>query len=606
MDVDICVMIQIIPFDQKNSWDEIVFSFKAHDIYYYHGYVNAFKLHGDGAPILIYYESTNVRGMYVTMKRDLSLLPCANGMIQAGEWFDLTSPYGYGGWLFEGDMDEEKLHSFYEEYKTYMLVHHYVCNFVRYSPVLQNADVMKPLGNVTDLGMTITIDLSSEELIWNNITSKNRNMIRKAIKNNVVIEHSKPTTQLMSTFKQIYDQTMKLDQAIDYYFFGDSFYQSLIDDLSDNTEVFYAKKDDRIIAVSIILFANGKMHYHLSGTEGAYRNLAPTNLLLYEAALWGHSKGFDQFHLGGGLGSDKDSLYKFKASFNRQGDKQFSIGKEIFNNEMYKQLVTWRERQDCKFDKSASFFPIYRQNYDNQNENLQMSTTISEIGDSTAISAQTKMKRIAIYGAGGLGREVAGGINRINHAGAEQWTLLGFYDDNKEVGADVSHYGKVLGGIEELNDVKEPLALAIAVGNPQTRKLIYDKITNPNISFPNLIAPSFKVLDPETFSIGRGNIIQDNCSATCNVTIGDFNVFNGSDIMGHDVVINDYNVLMPGVHLSGAVEIGECNLMGVDSIVLQKVRVGNNVTLGAGSVLMTKPKDGCTYIGVPAKKFEFK
>jgi len=39
--------------------------------------------------------------------------------------------------------------------------------------------------------------------------------------------------------------------------------------------------------------------------------------------------------------------------------------------------------------------------------------------------------------------------------------------------------------------------------------------------------------------------------------------------------------------------------------VLQKVKVGDNVTLGAGSVLMTKPKDGHTYIGVPAKKFDF-
>ena len=63
---------------------------------------------------------------------------------------------------------------------------------------------------------------------------------------------------------------------------------------------------------------------------------------------------------------------------------------------------------------------------------------------------------------------------------------------------------------------------------------------------------------------------------------------------------------MPSVHLSGAVKIGNCNLLGVDSVVLQKITVGNNVTLGAGSVLMTKPKDGSTYIGVPAKKFNFK
>ena len=245
-------MIKIIPFKQKNDWDKIVTSFKCHDVYYFHGYVDAFMRHGDGMPILVYYESKSLRGMYVSMMRDLSFLPFASGIILPGEWFDLTSPYGYGGWLFEGDLSDDQLRLFYKEYKTYMLVHHFVCNFVRYSPVLQNAELMKPLGCVTDLGKTITIDLSSKELIWNNITSKNRNMIRKAMKNNVVIEHSKPTSHLMALFKSIYNETMKQDHAVDYYFFGDSFYKSLIDNLSDNTEVFYAKKDDKIIAVSII------------------------------------------------------------------------------------------------------------------------------------------------------------------------------------------------------------------------------------------------------------------------------------------------------------------------------------------------------------------
>lgn len=221
-------------------------------------------------------------------------------------------------------------------------------------------------------------------------------------------------------------------------------------------------------------------------------------------------------------------------------------------------------------------------------------------------SKKLKVKKIAVYGAGGLGREVAGGIQRINSANKENWEFIGFYDDNLEVGAQVSHYGKVLGGMNDLNAVDEPLALAIAVGSPQIRKQIRERITNPNIYFPNLIAPSFKVLDPQTFKMGQGNIIQDSCSATCDVTVGDFNVFNGANVLGHDVVIGDFNVLMPSVHLSGAVEVGNCNLLGVDSVVLQMVKIGNNVTLGAGSVLMVKPKDGNTYIGVPAKRFDFK
>ena len=218
---------------------------------------------------------------------------------------------------------------------------------------------------------------------------------------------------------------------------------------------------------------------------------------------------------------------------------------------------------------------------------------------------QEEPQKIVVYGAGGLGREVAGGIHRINHSGHGNWDFVGFYDDNKEIGDKVSHLGTVLGGMNELNAIQEPLALAIAVGDPKTRRLIRERITNPNITFPNLIAPSFKVLDPETFTIGEGNIIQDNCGVTCNVAIGDFNVLNGSNALGHDVKVGNFNVMMPGVRLSGMVPTGDCNLFGVGSVVLQNVRVGENVTLGAGSVLMTKPKDNATYVGVPAKKFDF-
>ena len=254
---------------------------------------------------------------------------------------------------------------------------------------------------------------------------------------------------------------------------------------------------------------------------------------------------------------------------------------------------------------------IHSQTIETQSQSAQyviddLSDILKIINFKTMETNNTTVKKIAIYGAGGLGREVAGGIMRINNAGKERWELVGFYDDAIEKGSVISHYGIVLGGMKELNAIEEPLALAIAVGTPRSRKKIDERITNQNIYFPNLIAPSFRILDPKTFKIGKGNIIQDNCSATCDVEIGDYNVFNGSNALGHDVKVGDFNVLMPGVRLSGVVKVGDCNMFGVDSVVLQQIKVGDNVTLGAGSVLMTKPKDGHTYIGVPAKKFDYK
>lgn len=214
------------------------------------------------------------------------------------------------------------------------------------------------------------------------------------------------------------------------------------------------------------------------------------------------------------------------------------------------------------------------------------------------------MKDIAIFGAGGFGREIACLLKIINQKNPT-WNLVGFFDDGVEKGTQISHYGCVLGGMEELNSWSTRLAVAIAIGTPNSLKFVRERIVNSQVSFPNIIHPDFIMNDPDTFRIGEGNIIQASCSASCDVTIGNFNVFNGSISMGHDDMIGNYNILMPALRISGEVIIGNENLIGVGSIILQQIRIGNNVCLGAGSVLMTKPKDNNTYLGNPAKIFKY-
>ena len=216
------------------------------------------------------------------------------------------------------------------------------------------------------------------------------------------------------------------------------------------------------------------------------------------------------------------------------------------------------------------------------------------------------MKDIAIYGAGGFGKEVACLIDRINKAETEpKWNLIGFFDDGKPVGEQVSHHGVVLGGIDVLNNWVSPLDLAIAIGTPSSLMKVAEHIKNGNIHFPNLVDKSFYVIDKNTLTIGRGNIIQGPGSVSCDVLIGNFNDLNGGVVIGHDTQIGNYNAIMPSCRISGEVKIGDCNLLGTNSIVIQQLKIGNGVTLGAGSVLMAKPKNGFVYIGVPAKRFKF-
>ena len=215
-----------------------------------------------------------------------------------------------------------------------------------------------------------------------------------------------------------------------------------------------------------------------------------------------------------------------------------------------------------------------------------------------------ELKNIAIYGAGGFGREVACLINHINEV-EPTWNLVGFFDDGVEKGKQISHFGPVLGNMQDLNAWPSKINVVIAIGNPNTVKKLVEKIACANVEFPNLIHPETHYSDKETFSIGKGNIVQRNCTFSCDVTIGDFNVFNGSVVLGHDVQMGSFNTLMPAVRISGEVTMGDCNFFGVNSIVLQLLKIKNNVRLAAGSVLMTKPKENSLYIGVPAKREKF-
>ena len=341
----------MIDLHSETEWDAVVCSFKDYDVYSLSGYVKAFQIHGDGEPILFYYEDNMIRGYNVVIKRDIANDVHFTDKIEPQRWFDITTPYGYGGWLLEG---EGSISTLDKAFSKICREKNIVCEFVRFHPMWNNAYQMEQMYRVVYLGHTVVMYLKDEETIWDNIISKNRNMIRKAKKNGVTVIRGNGS-EAYAAFKNMYDATMRKDNAEDYYFFEEKFYESIRLDLAGNAQVFLAMYEDKPIAGSIIIYANGKMNYHLSGSDIRYRALAPTNLLLYEAAKWGSKNGMVTFHLGGGLGSQEDSLFKFKRAFNKGEPKQFAIGKKIILPDVYDELNRYRSN-----DPASLFFPEYR------------------------------------------------------------------------------------------------------------------------------------------------------------------------------------------------------------------------------------------------------
>lgn len=211
------------------------------------------------------------------------------------------------------------------------------------------------------------------------------------------------------------------------------------------------------------------------------------------------------------------------------------------------------------------------------------------------------MKKIAIFGAGGFGREVVFLIEDINKKNNE-WGIIGFFDDGKK-DETINDY-KVLGGIEELNEIKEEIYLVLAIGDPIVKKEIFQKINNPLIKFPILVHPS--VIISDKVEIGEGSIICAGNIISVNLKIGRYVIINFDCTLGHDAIIGDFCSFMPSVNISGETEIGECTYFGTGALIINQRKVGKNVIIGAGSAVFKDIPDNCTALGNPALPIKFR
>ncbi len=209
------------------------------------------------------------------------------------------------------------------------------------------------------------------------------------------------------------------------------------------------------------------------------------------------------------------------------------------------------------------------------------------------------MKDIAIFGAGGFGREVLTLIQNIN-AVEEIWNVIGFFADGEPIGKHV-HGFPILGGTKELNDWKTPLNIVFAIGTPKAVKAISSNITNPQIAFPQIIHPSVIFGDRSSVRLGKGCIICANTVLTCDIKIGDFVIMNLSCTVGHDAEIGNYSAFMPTCNISGYATVGECVYCGTGVNIIDRTSIGDDSIIGAGAVVTKPIPSDCTAVGVPAR-----
>jgi sugar O-acyltransferase (sialic acid O-acetyltransferase NeuD family) len=207
------------------------------------------------------------------------------------------------------------------------------------------------------------------------------------------------------------------------------------------------------------------------------------------------------------------------------------------------------------------------------------------------------MKRLLIVGAGGLGREVFSWVSDASKHQSE-WSIAGFLCDDLNALDNYDYDIPIVGGIQDYVPHDEDL-LVMAIADPRDKLDLANKLEERGAKFITLIHPT--AIIAKNAKIGRGCVVCQFSSVSCDTNVGNFVTVNTRTGIGHDSKIDDGCTLSSLVDLGGYVQMGRGVFVGGSANILPKTKIGDFATIGAGSVVVRSVKSGVTVFGVPAK-----
>ncbi len=327
------------------------------DIYYTPEYYKIYQNYGDGQALCFVYQEDSNLAIYPFFKNSVNILAYK----LENEYFDIQGVYGYNGILTNCNDDSFKT-NFFKAFNNFCKNENIIAEFTRFHPLLNNYSFSEQNMTVLKDRKTVCLDITqSNEQIWEkSYSSNNRNMIRKALKNNVEIIESKKEEDYLEFYK-IYVETMKNVNSGEYLFFNEQYFIDFREHLPNNHKLILAKLNNEIIGGMILMFHKAYAHYHLSSRKSEFGRYALNNLFLDYAIKEAQKLGCKLFHFGGGNSTEeKDSLLKFKSNFSKD-KSDFYIGKKIHNNEVYKNVIEqWEEKNPSKKESLKNVLLKYR------------------------------------------------------------------------------------------------------------------------------------------------------------------------------------------------------------------------------------------------------
>ena len=328
--------------DESGQWKAVLFEIGEYDFFHTYDFHRVSEENGEGQPILFVAvdEYDCVLACWPTLKR----------AILGTDYFDLSGVYGYGGPLFcKGVAVESALDALWQGMKEYGAV----TLFSRMHPLF--------VGSIIDehqrgerLGDVVVVDIVQGERHLSSYRGSHRREIVNSQKKGLILAVDWECSEL-SDFVEIYQNAMRDLSARDYYLFSEEYFRKIAAAEDFKVFIIFAIYEGVKVAASIFIVTNDLMQYYLSGSDYAYRNLSASKAIIARAHELAEELGVRSLILGGGVGSERDSLFKFKAGFSNNF-KPFYVVKKVLSEKRYESLCSTKNVSP----QVAGFFPPYR------------------------------------------------------------------------------------------------------------------------------------------------------------------------------------------------------------------------------------------------------
>ncbi|MDR0570047.1 MAG: acetyltransferase [Clostridiales Family XIII bacterium] len=204
---------------------------------------------------------------------------------------------------------------------------------------------------------------------------------------------------------------------------------------------------------------------------------------------------------------------------------------------------------------------------------------------------------LAVYGAGGLGREILELAEDVN------WPVKKF---ERFIFIDDYNFGRTINGapvfsFEEMQEkyVYQPLKIVIAVGEPYARKMLRDKTLAAGFSLETLTHPR-SLISPDAV-LGAGCLVCFGAFVSTGVELKENVLLQPNCMLGHDTNIGAHSVISPSANIGGGCVVGSETYIGMGAPVMQGVTIGARTIVGMGSVVTKDIPDDVIAFGNPAR-----